>query len=134
MINATDLDTDAGQIDSVALERALRSASLDLQQIMATTAGRHLDSGRRRYSSGAQSPTWRTLQTIDELVFENRGFVARHKETVRSMFLRFGDSRLSGVDLDEPVDWRLDDDNLPTVYLIVRAMVGAETADAVTAD
>lgn len=134
MINATELDTDAGQIDSVALERALRSASLDLQQIMATTAGRYLDSGRRRYSSSARLPTWRTLQTIDEQVFENRGFQARHNETVRSMFLRFGDSRLSGADLDEPVDWRRDDDNLPTVYLIVRAMVQADTTDAGTAD
>lgn len=134
MMNATDLDTDAGQIGSAALERALRSASLDLQQIMATTAGRHLDSGRRRYASGAQSPTWRTLQTIDELVFENRGFVSRHNEAVRAMFLRFGDSRLSGAELDEPVDWRLDDDDLPTVYLIVRAMVQAEAADAATVD
>ncbi|OXC73496.1 DUF2471 domain-containing protein [Caballeronia sordidicola] len=134
MINATDLDTDTGQIDSVALERALRSAALDLQQIMATTAGRYLDSGRRRYSSGARLPTWRTLQTIDEQVFENRGFRARHNETVRSMFLRFGDSRLSGAALDDPVDWRRDDDNLPTVYLIVRAMVQAETTDAATAD
>jgi len=133
-MNVTDLDTAVGQMDAVALERALRSASLDLQQIMATTAGRHLDSGRRRYSNGAQLPTWRTLQTIDELVFENRGFVARHKEAVRSMFLRFSDSRLSGADLDEPVDWRLDDDDLPTVYLIVRAMVQAQTAEAATAE
>ena len=61
MNNDSALDMDVHDINPVALERALRSASLDLQQIIATVAGRHLDSGRRRYSSSAQLPTWRTL-------------------------------------------------------------------------
>jgi hypothetical protein len=134
MVNDAALDMDVHEINPAALERALRSASLDLQQIIATVAGRHLDTGRRRHSNSAQLPTWRTLLTIDEQVFENRGFLARHNETVRSTFVRFEDSRLSGMDLDEPVDWRRDDDNLPAVYLLVRALVQADTADVATQD
>ncbi|MFL9865202.1 DUF2471 domain-containing protein [Paraburkholderia fungorum] len=134
MTNDSALDMDVHDIPPVALERALRSASLDLQQIIATVAGRHLDNGRRRYSSSARLPTWRTLLTIDEQVFENRGFLARHNETVRSTFVRFEDSRLSGMDLDEPVDWRRDDDNLPAVYLLVRALVQADATDMATQD
>ncbi|VVD27200.1 DUF2471 domain-containing protein [Paraburkholderia dioscoreae] len=134
MINNAALDMDVHDINPVALERALRSASLDLQQIIATVAARYLDSGRRRYSSGARLPTWRTLLTIDEQVFENRGFRARHNETVRSTFVRFGDSRLSGMDLDEPVDWKRDDDDLPAVYLLVRALVQADATDMATQD
>jgi len=136
MINDSALDLDVHDINPVALERALRSASLDLQQIIATVAGRYLDNGRHRhrYSSGARLPTWRTLLTIDDQVFENRGFRARHDETVRSTFVRFGDSRLSAMDLDEPVDWRRDDDNLPAVYLLVRALVQANATDVATQD
>ncbi|MFM0011411.1 DUF2471 domain-containing protein [Paraburkholderia sediminicola] len=134
MTNDSALDRDVHDINPVALERALRSASLDLQQIIATVAGRYLDNGRRRYSSAARLPTWRTLLTIDEQVFENRGFRARHNETVRSTFVRFEDSRLSGMDLDEPVDWRRDDDNLPAVYLLVRALVQADATDVATQD
>ncbi|MFM0381893.1 DUF2471 domain-containing protein [Paraburkholderia dipogonis] len=134
MTNDSALDRDVHDINPVALERALRSASLDLQQIIATVAGRYLDNGRRRYSSGARLPTWRTLLTIDEQVFENRGFRARHNETVRSTFVRFEDSRLSGMDLDDPVDWRRDDDNLPAVYLLVRALVQADATDVATQD
>ena len=134
MINDAALAMDVHDINPVGLERALRSASLDLQQIIATVAGRYVDNGRRRYSSGARSPTWRTLLTIDEQVFENRGFRAKHNETVRSTFVRFGDSRLSGMDLDEPVDWRRDDDNLPAVYLLVRALVQADASDMATQD
>jgi hypothetical protein len=132
MNNDATFDMDVKDINPVALERALRSASLDLQQVIATVAGRHLPSGRHRYSSAA--PTWRMLLTIDEQVFENRGFVARHNETVRSAFARFGDSRLSGMDLDDPVDWRLDDDNLPVVYLLVRALVEAGATEMATQD
>jgi hypothetical protein len=97
-------------------------------------AGRYLDNGRRRYSSGARLPTWRTLLTIDEQVFEKWGFRAGHKETVRSTFVRFEDSRLSRMDLDEPVDWRRDDDNLPAVYLFVRALVQVDTTDVAAQD
>ncbi|MFM0559347.1 DUF2471 domain-containing protein [Paraburkholderia sediminicola] len=134
MTNDSALDSDVHDINPVTLERALRSASLDLQQIIATVAGRYLDNGRRRYSNAARLPTWRTLLTIDEQVFENRGFRARHNETVRSTFVRFEDSRLSGMDLDEPVDWRRDDDNLPAVYLLVRALGQADATDVATQD
>ncbi|MGQ7939417.1 DUF2471 domain-containing protein [Paraburkholderia sp. D1E] len=134
MTNNSALDMDVHDINPVNLERALRSASLDLQQIIATVAGRYLANGRRRYSSSAQLPTWRTLLTIDEQVFENRGFLAKHDETVRSTFVRFEESRLSGMDLDEPVDWRRDDDNLPAVYLLVRALVQADATDVANRD
>ncbi|MFK4444118.1 hypothetical protein ABH944_004725 [Caballeronia udeis] len=134
MINDSALDSDVHDINPVALERALRSASLDLQQIIASVAGRYLDNGRHRYSSGVRLPTWRTLLTIDDQVFENRGFRARHDETVRSTFVRFSDSRLCAMDLDEPVDWRRDDDNLPAVYLLVRALVQADATDIATQD
>jgi hypothetical protein len=130
MINATAFESEAGNVNQVALERELRAASLDLQQVIVTIARRHIGTGRRAYAAGSQAPTWRTLQTIDELVFENQGFRARHKENVREMFARFGDSRLSGVDLDEPVDWRRDDDNLPAVYLIVRELVQSDATSA----
>jgi hypothetical protein len=134
MINATALETETGNVNQVALERELRSASLDLQQVIVTVAKRHLGNGRRAYPSGAGSPTWRTLQTIDEQVFENQGFRARHKETVRTMFARFGDSRLCGGDLDEPVDWRRDDDDLPAVYLIVRELVQSDATSTGMSD
>ncbi|PRX90055.1 DUF2471 domain-containing protein [Paraburkholderia sp. BL25I1N1] len=134
MVNDAAPDMEVHDINPAALERALRSASLDLQQIIATVAGRHLDTGRRRYSNSARLPTWRTLLVIDEQVFENRGFVARHNEIVRSTFVRFEDSRLCGMDLDEPVDWRRDDDNLPAVYLLVRALVQADGADGAAQD
>lgn len=123
MTNITTIDAEEHNIDPATLERALRSASLDLQQIIVTVARRHLDSGRRAVAYGAKQPTWRTLLTIDEQVFENPGFIARHNETIRSMFVRFGDSRLSAFDLDAPVDWRHDDGNLPVVDLLVRALV-----------
>ncbi|MFM0343538.1 DUF2471 family protein [Paraburkholderia sp. RL17-347-BIC-D] len=38
------------------------------------------------------------------------------------------------MDLDEPVDWRRDDDNLPAVYLFVRALVLADAANVATQD
>ncbi|REE20163.1 uncharacterized protein DUF2471 [Paraburkholderia sp. BL27I4N3] len=134
MVNDAAPDMEVHDFNPAALERALRSASLDLQQIIATVAGRHLDTGRRRYSNSARLPTWRTLLVIDEQVFENRGFVTRHNEIVRSTFVRFEDSRLSGMDLDEPVDWRRDDDNLPAVYLLVRALVQDDAADGAAQD
>ena len=129
MTPATAFDEDVRNIDPIALERALRSASLDLQQVIVTVARRHLNSGRRAYPIGSGLPTWRTLQTIDEQVFENPGFRARNKEHVREMFVRFGDSRLAGSDLDEPVDWRRDDDDLPVVYLTVRALIQSDSTD-----
>ena len=129
MANATAFDEDVRDIDPIALERALRSASLDLQQVIVTVAKRHLNSGRRAYPIGGGLPTWRTLQTIDEQVFENPGFRVRNKEHVREMFVRFGDSRLAGSDLDEPVDWRRDDDDLPVVYLTVRSLIQSDSTD-----
>ncbi|MGF6301474.1 hypothetical protein OKW43_003375 [Paraburkholderia sp. WC7.3g] len=41
---------------------------------------------------------------------------------------------MSGMDLDEPVDWRRDDDSLPTVYLLVRALMQTDAPDVATQD
>jgi hypothetical protein len=38
------------------------------------------------------------------------------------------------MDLDEPVDWRRDDDNLPAVYLFVRALVQVDATDVAAQD
>ncbi|MFM0555994.1 DUF2471 family protein [Paraburkholderia sediminicola] len=57
----------------------------------------------------------------------------RSRETVRSTFVRFEDSRLSGMTLGERVDWRRED-NLPAVYLLVRVTVQADTTDVATQD
>jgi len=122
MINSMVFDDDVWDTDPAALERAVRSASLELPQVIGTVARRHLHSGRRESLHETRLPTWRTLQTIDEHAFENPGFVARHDEAVRAMFVRFGNSRLAGADLDSVLDWRHDDDDLPVVYLLVRAL------------
>lgn len=127
MFNETALESTAGKINPATLERALRSASLDLQQVIVTVARRHLPSGRR---GNAKLPTWQTLQIIDEQSFENLGFRGRHDESVRAIFSRFADSRLADSDLDEPVDWRRDDDDLPAVYLMVRELVTDSSAVA----
>ncbi|MGF6301473.1 hypothetical protein OKW43_003376 [Paraburkholderia sp. WC7.3g] len=49
MINDSVIDMDVHDINPVSLERVLRSASLDLQQIIATVASRYLNNDRHRY-------------------------------------------------------------------------------------
>ncbi|WP_425312894.1 hypothetical protein [Paraburkholderia aspalathi] len=41
---------------------------------------------------------------------------------------------MSGIDLDEPVDWRREDDDLPAVYLLVRALVQTDATNVATQD
>ncbi|ALL71662.1 Protein of unknown function (DUF2471) (plasmid) [Paraburkholderia caribensis MBA4] len=36
------------------------------------------------------------------------------------------------MDLDEPIDWRRDEDNLPAAYLLVRAPIHADATDVAT--
>jgi hypothetical protein len=74
--------------------------------------------------------SWRALLDVEEMAFSNSGFLSRHDPAVIDAFIRLRDSRLLGTDVDEPVDWRRDDDDLPAVYLIVRAMLEAEAAEA----
>jgi hypothetical protein len=45
-----------------------------------------------------------------------------------------GDSRRGGGDLDEPGDWRRDDDDLPAVYLIVRELVQSNATSTEMSD
>lgn len=73
--------------------------------------------------------SWQALLDVEELAFSNAGFLNRNDPTVIDAFIRLRDSRLLSADVDEPVDWRRDDDDLPAVYLIVRAMLEAEAAE-----
>lgn len=74
--------------------------------------------------------SWRALLDVEELAFSNAGFLGRNEPAVVDAFIRLRDSRMVAADVDEPVDWRRDDDDLPAVYLIVRAMLEAEAAEA----
>lgn len=87
--------------------------------------------GSRRKKSPEAMPslTWRTLLVIDEQAFGDLGFQSHHYPAVRAAFIRLGDSRLPGEDLDAFVDWQRDDDDLPGVYLIVRALLQSEAAE-----
>lgn len=133
MINATALDADALDADPVAMQHALQRAALDLQRIIGTLAQRYLGGSRRKKNpEAAPSLTWRTLLLIDEQAFGDLGFQSRHDPTVRAAFIRLGDSRLPGEDLDAFVDWQRDDDDLPGVYLIMRGLLEADAAETAT--
>ena len=121
-------------VDSVALERAVQRAALDLQRIVVLLAQRYL--GLRRGAVGCRvaAPTWRPLLAIEEQAFADLGFQGRHPAEVRDGFTRLGDSRLAGPDLDAPVDWQRDDDPLPAVYAIVRGLVRDFSAEATDLD
>lgn len=73
--------------------------------------------------------SWKALLDVEELAFSNPGFLNRNDPVVVDAFIRLRDSRMVPADVDEPVDWRRDDDDLPAVYLIVRAMLEAEAAE-----
>lgn len=133
MINVTALDTDPLDADPVADQHARQRAALDLQRIIGTLAQRYLVGSRRKRSPEATpSLTWRTLLVIDEQAFGDLGFQSRHDPAVRAAFIRLVDSRLPSDDLDALVNWQRDDDDLPAAYLIVRALLQADTADATT--
>ena len=70
--------------------------------------------------------SWQALLNVEELAFSNAGFLNRNDPTVVDAFIRLRDSRLVAADVEESVDWRRDDDDLPAVYLIVKAMLEAE--------
>jgi hypothetical protein len=42
---------------------------------------------------------------------------------------RCGDRRGAGAYLAAPLDWRRDDDDLPVVYLTVRALIQSDSTD-----
>lgn len=120
--------------DPVVLERAVQRAALDLQRIVVLLAQRYF--GLRRGAVGHRVPalTWRLLLDIEEQAFADLGFQGRHPAEVRDGFTRLAESRLAGPDLDAPVDWQRDDDPLPAVYAIVRALVRDLATDATDLD
>jgi len=63
------------------------------------------------------------MLAMGEQAFADPGFQARHPDAARHGFACLADSRFAGPDLDAPVDWQRDDDPLPAVYAIVRALV-----------
>jgi hypothetical protein len=112
------------EVDFVALERAVQRAAEDLQRVVLLVAQPYLRLLRQgKLGHWVPAPTWRLLVDIEEQAFADLGFQGRHALTVRSGFARLADSRLTGSDLDAPVDWQHDDDPLPAVYAIMRALV-----------
>jgi len=126
MFDAALLEYEETEFDRTQMERAIQRAANDLQRIIGTLAQRHLP---RR--SPPSALTWRWLIELEEQAFSDLGFQSRHDTGIIDSFLRLRNSRLSGPNIDDAVDWRRDDDDLPAVYLIVRAMMEAKaTAEA----
>jgi Protein of unknown function (DUF2471) len=89
-------------------------------------ANRYWQIHRRARSGGPRSMSWSALIEIEEQAFFDLGFQSRHDPAIVDAFLRLKDSRLAGPNLDEPADWRRDDEQLPAVYVIVRALMEAK--------
>jgi hypothetical protein len=110
--------------DPVALERAVQRAAMDLQRVVALIARPYLRLlNQKKLGHWVPAPIWRLFVDIEEQAFADPGFQGRYAVAVRNGFARLADSRLTGADLDAPVDWRRDDDPLPAVYVIMRALV-----------
>jgi Protein of unknown function (DUF2471) len=120
-------------VGPVALERAAHRAAMDLQRVVALTARSYLRLLRqRKLGHCVPAPTWRLLVDIKEQGFADPGFQGRHAVAIRDGFTRLADRRLTGPDLDDRVDWQHDDDPLPAVYAIMRALVHEFRADALS--
>ncbi|CAB3774277.1 DUF2471 family protein [Paraburkholderia humisilvae] len=123
-------DDDPG-VDPVALERTAQRAATDLQRVVARIARPYLRLLHQgKLGHWVPAPTWRLLVDIEEQAFADPGFQGRHAAAIRNGFARLADSRLTGPDLDARVDWQHDDDPLPAVYAIMRALVHEFGADA----
>ncbi|MDQ7982513.1 DUF2471 family protein [Paraburkholderia sp. SARCC-3016] len=123
-LDAPLLHGDEREIDLVELERAVQRAAVDLQRIVALIAQPYLRLLRQgTLGHWVPAPTWRLLVEIEEQAFADLGFQGRHAVAVRNGFARLAGSRLTGPNLDAPVDWQHDDDPLPAIYAIMRALV-----------
>lgn len=112
------------EIDPVMLERAVQRAAIDLQRVVAVIARPYLRLlNQKKLGHWVPAPTWRLLVDIEEQAFADLSFQGRYAAAVRDGFARLADSRLTGPDLDAPVDWQRDDDSLPAVYVIMRVLV-----------
>jgi hypothetical protein len=123
MFDAALFNEDDPQFDSIQFERSAQRVITDLQRIIDTLAHRCLVSHRRAQSAENCVLSWRALLEIEEQAFSDLGFQSRHDKAIVDGLLRLRDSRLPGANVDEAVDWRRDDEQLPAVYVIVRALV-----------
>jgi Protein of unknown function (DUF2471) len=127
MFDPALFNEDDPDFDSVQFERSAQRAITDLQRIVGTLAHRCLVSHRRARSAANCALSWRALLEIEEQAFSDLGFQSRHDKAIVDGLLRLRDSRLPGPNIDEAVDWRRDDEQLPAVYVIVRALVEAQS-------
>jgi hypothetical protein len=130
MFQSSAFDPEQPGFEPVRFERAAQRAVSDLHRVVVPIAQRALGLRRRAHPAAVRTLSWRALLDVEALAFSAPGFRGRHDEAIVAAFLRVADSRLPGPDLDEAVDWRRDDDDLPAVYLIVRAMLEAEASEA----
>lgn len=130
MFQPSAFDPEQPGFNPAQFERAAQRAALDLQRVVGGPAQRALGLRRRTHPAAVRTLSWRALLDVEELAFSNAGFLGRNEPAVVDAFIRLRDRRMVAADVDEPVDWRRDDDDLPAVYLIVRAMLEAEAAEA----
>ncbi|MBR8313215.1 DUF2471 domain-containing protein [Burkholderia dolosa] len=129
MFQSSAFDPEQPGFNPLHFERAAQRAVVDLQRVVAGPAQRALGLRRRHHPAAERTMSWKALLDVEELAFSNPGFLNRNDPVVVDAFIRLRDSRMVPADVDEPVDWRRDDDDLPAVYLIVRAMLEAEAAE-----
>ncbi|AOK13006.1 DUF2471 family protein [Burkholderia vietnamiensis] len=126
MFQSSAFDPEQPGFNPVQFERAAQRAVGDLQRVVGGPAQRALGLRRRTHPAAARTMSWQALLNVEELAFSNPGFLNRNDPAVVDAFIRLRDSRLVAADVEEPVDWSRDDDDLPAVYLIVKAMLEAE--------
>ncbi|WP_343676929.1 DUF2471 family protein [Paraburkholderia heleia] len=122
--------SETGDTDEVDPEtgRALQRAGQELQQLIVRIARRYVDrhrSSRRNHGREAAWCWWELLE-IEDQTFGDLGFQGRHAPEILASFYRLRDSRLLPADLNAPVDWDRDEDEMPAVVLIVRSLVRME--------
>ena len=122
MFQASAFDPEQPGFNPVHFERAAQRV-VDLQRV---AGGPALGLRRRTHPAAVRTMSWQALLNVEELAFSNAGFLSRNDPAVVDAFIRLRDSRLVAADVEEPVDWRRDDDDLPAIYLIVKAMLEAE--------
>jgi hypothetical protein len=125
MFQSSAFDPEQPGFNPVQFERAAQRAVGDLQRVVGGPAQRALAAtphppGRRPHDELAGAAERRGAG-----ILESR-FPNRNDPAVVDAFIRLRDSRLVAADVEEPVDWSRDDDDLPAVYLIVKAMLEAE--------
>jgi hypothetical protein len=125
MLDTVMLENEGAELDRAQFERAIQRAANDLQRIIDILGQRYLP-----LRSPPSTLTWRWLIELEEQAFSDLGFQSRHDKAIIGEFLRLRDSRLFGANIDETVDWRRDDNDLPAVYVILRAMLDVEGAAA----